>query len=131
MKRRVILGLLLLALPTLLIGEIASPQQTPSLLSLQLTPALDVPPSASSAVFGAAGEYGSERTIVSLSCPWSMSPGDSATTTLQPPGGVTLSASVTSLSLGGGLRFDLLPWLSATIGAGVLHGRQRLDPGRS
>jgi hypothetical protein len=110
MKRRVIFGLLQLALPTLLIAEIASPQQTPSLLSLQLTPALDVPLGARSAVFGAAGgiRFGAGYRLPFP--PMVYVSGGLGYDYVTATGGVTLSASVTSLSLGGGLRFDLLPW---------------------
>jgi hypothetical protein len=121
MKRRTIIGFLLIALPVLLMAEIEGPQR--------LTPALDVPLGPSCAVFGAMGRmrFGADYRFPFL--PMVCVSGGLGYDYVTAKGGVAPSAFVTSLSLGGGLRIDLLPWLSATIGAGVLHGRQRLDPG--
>ena len=124
--KRFMFGLLLLGLPALIFAQVQSteavtkvtapPAQAPALFSLQLAPGVDIPLGASSPVFGTGGgvRFGAEYRLPSLPLVY-VSGGlgyDYATAT----GGVSLSVSVTSLSLGSGLRFDLLPWLSATVG---------------
>ena len=124
--KRFMFRLLLLGLPALMFAQVQStvavtkdttpPAQTLPLLSLQLTPGLNVPLGASSPVFGMGGgmRFGADYRLPFLPLVY-VSGGlgydyDTAT------GGVPLSVSVTSVSLGSGLRFDLLSWLSATIG---------------
>ena len=125
--KRVLIPLLglLLGLPVLIFCQVqpkpspkvtAFPAQVPALFSLQLAPGVDIPLGASSPVFGTGGgvRFGAEYRLPSLPLVY-VSGGlgyDYATAT----GGASLSGSVTSLSLGSGLRFDLTSWLSATIG---------------
>jgi tetratricopeptide (TPR) repeat protein len=119
-------GLLLVGLPALMFAQVQSteavakvtnpPAQTLSLLSVQVTPGLNIPLGASSPVFGLGGgiRFGAEYRLPFQPLVY-VSGGlgyDYETAT----GGASLSASVTSASLGTGLRFDLLPWLSATVG---------------
>jgi tetratricopeptide (TPR) repeat protein len=121
-----LLGLFFLGLPPLIFAQTQStvaatqvttpPAQAPALFSLQLAPGVDIPLGASSQVFGTGGgvRIGAEYRLPSFSLVY-ISGGlgyDYATAT----GGASLSGSVTSLSLGSGLRFDLQSWLSATVG---------------
>ncbi len=124
--KRLSFVLLLIGLPALMFAQVQStevaakvtspPSQSLSLLSVQVAPGVSVPLGASSPVFGLGGgiRFGVDYRLPSLPLVY-LSGGlgyDYATAT----GGASLSASVTSASLGTGLRFDLLPWLSATVG---------------
>ena len=119
-------GLLLLGLPALLYAQVqqsaavtkvdSQPAQSLSLLSLQLAPGLEIPVGASSQTFGMGGgmRLGAEYRLPFL--PLIYFSGDLGYDYDTATGGVPLSVSVTSLSLGGGLRMDLVPWLAATAG---------------
>lgn len=123
--KRFMSGLFLLGLPALLFAQVQSATagaslgtptpQPPSVVSVQLSPGLSIPLGASSSVFGLGGgaQLGAEYRPSFLPLVY-FSGGlgydyDSAN-------GVPLSVSVTSLSVGGGVRFDLLPWLSTEVG---------------
>jgi len=122
--KRFMSGLFLLGLPALLFAQvqsvsagadIATPAPRASLLSVQVIPGLSIPLGTSSSVFGLGGglQLGAEYRLPSLPLVY-FSGGfgydyDTAN-------GISLSVSVTSVSVGSGLRFDLLPWLSATFG---------------
>jgi hypothetical protein len=123
--KRFIFGLLLLGLPVLIFAQVQStvaaanvvapPSQALPLLSVQLAPGLNIPMGESSPVFGLGGSvlFGVEFRLPSLPLVY-ISGGlrydyDAANYIPQ-------SISVASASLGSGLRFDLLPWLSATAG---------------
>jgi hypothetical protein len=124
--KRFVFGLILLGMPALIFAQAQSteavtkrlyspPTQAPALFSLQLAPGVDIPLGASSQVFGVGGgvRFEAEYRLPSLPLVY-VSGGlgydyDAANFIPQ-------SVSVASASLGSGLRFDLLPWLSATAG---------------
>lgn len=93
----------------------ASGGKTPALFSLQLTPGIDIPLGESASVFGlgAGLALGMQYRLPFLPLLYvSGGLGYSYDTA----NGVPRSVSVFSGSLGGGLRFDPMPWLSAGIG---------------
>ena len=123
--KRFLIGLLLFGLPGLICAQaqlspaaakvIAPSAQTLSLWSLDVTPGLDIPLGASSPVFGLGGSVLIELEYRLPFLPLVYFSGglgydyDTAN-------GISQSASVTSASVGSGLRFGILPWLAATVG---------------
>ena len=84
-------------------------------MSLQLASAVGIPLGASSSVFGLGGsaQFGAEYRLPFLPLLYLSGGLDYSYDTAN---GISQTISVTSGSFGGGLRFDFLPWLSATVG---------------
>ncbi len=114
-KNRSLLVVLLLATPTLLLAQATIPAKTPPLLSLHIAPGLNVPQGESSALFGAGGSIRFKAEYRLPFLPLIFVSGGLGYDYLKAIM-IPLSVSVTSVSLGSGLRYDLTPWLSATGG---------------
>jgi hypothetical protein len=118
--------LLLVGLPALMFAEVQStevaaevtspPSQTLSLLSMQVTPGLTIPLGASTQLFetGVSLYLGVQYRLPFL--PLVYVSGGLGLDGDFVRANVPMWVSVISASLGSGLRFDLLPWLSATVG---------------
>jgi tetratricopeptide (TPR) repeat protein len=115
MRARAIPGFLLLLWPALIFAQASAPSKTPSALSLYLSPGVDFPLGASSTVYGLGGSmrFGAEYRLPFL--PLLYASGGIGYN-YDTANGVPLTVSVTSAGIGGGIRYDFLPWLTASVG---------------